>query len=108
MARQREGRHVGDEPAPGASAARSANVLRVEPDTYRAALVRAAVLLGGAVALSRRMQIPMPDLTRWLAGDGRPPMGTFLRVIDVLLEEEKLASELPALDSAGNRPEQNP
>ena len=29
----------------------------------------------------------MPELTRWLAGDGKPSIGTFLKVIDVLLEE---------------------
>jgi len=37
----------------------------VEPDTYRAALVRAAELLGGATPLSRRLHVPMSDLTRW-------------------------------------------
>jgi hypothetical protein len=60
-----------------------------QEDTYRAALVRAAVALGGAIPLSRYMQVPMPDLTRWLAGDGRPPMGLFLKVIDLLLEESQ-------------------
>jgi len=82
MAKQKEGLHVDEQSEPGA-------------DTYRAALVRAAVLVGGAVPLSRRLQIPMPDLTRWLAGDGRPSMGTFLRVIDVLLEEQGRGRELP-------------
>ena len=56
-------------------------------DTYRAALVRAAELLGGARPLSDRLQVPMPDLTRWLAGDGKPTIGVFLKVIDVLIEE---------------------
>lgn len=58
-------------------------------DTYRAALVRAAVLLGGAVPLARRLQVPMPELTRWLAGDDKPSMGTFLKVIDILLEDSR-------------------
>jgi len=56
-------------------------------DTYRAALVRAAQLLGGARHLSDRLQVPLPELTRWLAGDGKPSIGTFLKVIDVLIEE---------------------
>jgi hypothetical protein len=60
------------------------------PDTtYRAALVRAAALLGGAVPLCHRLRVPMADLTRWLAGNGKPPMGIFLRVIDILLEESR-------------------
>ena len=59
----------------------------VEPDTYRAALVRAAELLGGATPLSRRLHVPMSDLTRGLAGDGKPSLGTFLRVMDIVLEQ---------------------
>jgi hypothetical protein len=56
-------------------------------DTYRAALMRAAELLGGARPLSDRLQVPLPELTRWLAGDGKPSIGIFLKVIDVLIEE---------------------
>ena len=56
-------------------------------DTYRAALVRAAQILGGARHLAHRLQVPLPELTRWLAGDGKPSIGTFLKVIDVLIEE---------------------
>lgn len=56
-------------------------------DTYRVTLVRAAELLGGAIPLARRLQVPMPDLTRWLAGFDRPSMGTFLKVVDLLIEE---------------------
>jgi hypothetical protein len=56
-------------------------------DTYRVALVRAAQVVGGARALSDRLRVPLPDLTRWLAGDGQPPMGIFLRVVDILIEQ---------------------
>jgi hypothetical protein len=31
----------------------------------------------------------MGELTRWLAGDGKPSIGTFLKVIDVLIEESR-------------------
>jgi hypothetical protein len=62
-------------------------------DTYRAALVRAAHLLGGARRLGERLQVPMPELTRWLAGDGKPSIGTFLKVIDVLIEESGKPTE---------------
>ena len=29
----------------------------------------------------------MADLTRGLAGDGKPSLGTFLRVMDIVLEQ---------------------
>jgi hypothetical protein len=93
----RDVRLASDQPRPpGAGTRRVGNVLlALEPDTYRAALVRAAHILGGAVALSRRLQVPMSDLTRWLAGDGRPSIGVFLRVIDVMLEEERKGGARP-------------
>ena len=69
----------------------------MEPeDTYRAALVRAAVFLGGAVPLARRLQVPMPELTRWLAGFDRPSIGTFLKVVDILIEESRSPKLRPA------------
>ena len=55
---------------------------------YRAALVRAAQLVGGAEPLARRLQVPVAELTRWLAGEGKAGVGTFLRVIDVLNDEQ--------------------
>ena len=58
-------------------------------NTYRAALVRAAQILGGARALSDRLQVPMADLTRWLGGADQPSMGAFLRVVDILIEESR-------------------
>jgi hypothetical protein len=64
-------------------------------DTYRAALARAAQILGGAVALSRHLQVPMKDLTHWLAGDGVPSTGVFLRVIDVIIEDGSKPRFLP-------------
>jgi DNA-binding phage protein len=58
-------------------------------DTYRAALVRAAEALGGAAPLARRLQVPLEDLKRWLAGEAKPSLGTFLRVIDILLSDSR-------------------
>ena len=58
-----------------------------ESDTYRTALVHAVRLVGGPAELARRLQVPLGELERWLAGDDKPSMGTFLKVIDILLEE---------------------
>lgn len=60
-----------------------------EDEIYRAAVVRAAVLLGGARELGQRLQIGMTDLTRWLAGKEKPPRFVFLRVVDIILEERQ-------------------
>jgi hypothetical protein len=45
--------------------------------------------VGGAAKLGHRLHIPVDDVRRWLQGNGRPSMGTFLRVVDVLLEESQ-------------------
>lgn len=74
----------------GSKAARTerrAPLLSMHRDTYRAALVWAAELVGGAVPLSHRLGVPMADLTRWLAGDGQPSIGVFLTVVDLLIHE---------------------
>jgi CheY-like chemotaxis protein len=64
--------------------------------TYRAALARAAGLVGSARALSVRLRVPMADLTRWLAGEGKPTIDVFLRVVDILVEEgDKTQLALP-------------
>jgi hypothetical protein len=58
-------------------------------NTYRIAIARAAGLLGGASPLALRLQVPIPELKRWLAGDGVPSIGTFLKVIDLLLDDSR-------------------
>ena len=71
-------------------------------DTYRAALVRAAELLGGARPLCDRLQVPMADLTRWLAGADQPSIGTFLKVIDILIEGGSRPGSQPASNDPDN------
>ena len=58
-----------------------------ESDTYQLAVVRAVRLLGGTGELAQRLQVPQSEVERWVAGAGRPSMGTFLKVMDLLLEE---------------------
>ena len=64
-------------------------------DTYRRALHRAVTLLGSAVAVSERLQIPVADIMRWLSGEDRPSFGNFLRIVDVLNEEDSKAVRAP-------------
>jgi hypothetical protein len=58
-------------------------------DTYRATLASAVDVVGGAAKLARRLHVPVADLSRWLAGEDRPSMGTFLKVVDLLIEERE-------------------
>ena len=56
-------------------------------DTYRATLASAVEVVGGVAQLARRMHVPVADLKQWLAGADRPSIGTFLKVVDLLIEE---------------------
>lgn len=67
-------------------------------DTYRVALVRAAEIVGGAARLAHRLQVPISDLTRWLAGFDKPSIGTFLRVVDLLIQDSRNAGPPAAND----------
>ena len=72
-------------------------------DSYQAAVLRAAELVGGAVALSRRLQIPLDDLTQWMRGTSKPPAGIFLRLVDLVIEESRKASLVPGEPSPEKR-----
>jgi hypothetical protein len=58
-------------------------------DTYKAALGRAAELVGGVQQLSARLRVPVADLVGWIQGERQPPMGVFLQVVDLLIEQSK-------------------
>lgn len=57
---------------------------------FVAALRRAAEILGGMEVLQKHLQVPRSELDNWLAGKSLPPKGIFLRVVDVLLNDESL------------------
>lgn len=48
---------------------------------------KAAELLGGRKALARHLRVPLEELDRWMSGEGLPPMGVFLKVVDLVLDE---------------------
>ena len=50
-------------------------------------LQKAAELVGGHKKLARRLRVPQGELQKWMAGVGKPPMPTFLRAVDIVLEE---------------------
>ena len=55
------------------------------------ALRRAAQHLGSAEALRAHLQVSMSQLNSWLEGETRPPDAVFLRVVDLLADEELTA-----------------
>jgi len=54
------------------------------------ALQAALGILGSEKALSRRLQVPAADLSRWLRGEAEPTQTIFLRTVDVLVEHSSL------------------
>ena len=54
---------------------------------YSRTLQKAAELLGGRKALARHLRVPLEELDRWMADEGLPPMGVFLKVVDLVLDE---------------------
>ena len=55
------------------------------------ALQAALGILGSEKALSRRLQVPAGDLSRWLRGEAEPTQTIFLRTVDVLLEHSAVS-----------------
>ena len=54
---------------------------------YIRTLQKAADLVGGRKKLARHLHVPIGELEKWLAGDDVPPIGVFLKVVDVVLDE---------------------
>lgn len=59
--------------------------------------------MGSVEALRAYLQVSMTDLNRWMAGEVRPPDAVFLRVVD-LLSEQELARIKQGLRDAGTAP----
>lgn len=76
----------------------------MDEDTYRAALVKAAQLLGGVRPLCDRVHVPIPVMTQWLAGDGKPPIAVFLRAVDILIEEGDKPRFMGLSNDPGDKP----
>ena len=57
-------------------------------------LQKAAELVGSQKNLARRLRVPLAELQKWIEGEGKPPMGTFLKAVDIVLEET--ATDFPA------------
>jgi len=49
--------------------------------------LKAAELLGGRDKLAKALRVPRAELDKWIADQGKPPRDTFLRLVDLILDE---------------------
>ena len=54
---------------------------------YSRTLQKAADLIGGRKHLCRHLQVPMSDLQNWIDDKAVPPIGVFLRAVDLVIQE---------------------
>ena len=70
---------------------------------YSRTLQKAAELIGGYAKLSRHLRVPVAELQRWIEDRAVPPMGVFLRAVDLILEETPPPSGADTPDPAAPR-----
>ena len=54
---------------------------------YFRTLQKAADLVGGRRKLARHLRVPLAELESWMSGSQVPPIGVFLRAVDLVLDE---------------------
>lgn len=54
---------------------------------YSRTFHKAAQLAGGQKKLARHLRVPLAELEKWIAGTAAPPMASFLKAVDLVLEE---------------------
>jgi hypothetical protein len=59
----------------------------VAASVYSRTFQKASELLGGHAKLCRHLRVPLTDLEKWIADKGVPPIGIFLRAVDLILQE---------------------
>jgi hypothetical protein len=69
----------------------------VAASVYSRTLQKAAELIGGQVKLCRHLRVPATELQKWLDDKAVPPIGIFLRAVDLIIEETP-----PPVESGGS------
>ena len=54
---------------------------------YSRTLQKAAELLGSRAKLCRVLQVPAAELQKWIDDKAAPPLGVFLRAVDLIIDE---------------------
>jgi hypothetical protein len=68
---------------------------------YSRTFQKAAQLVGGQKKLARHLRVPLAELEKWITGGEAPPTATFLKAVDLVLDET-------AAPSAGSEPADPP
>lgn len=71
---------------------------------YSRTLQKAAELVGGRAKLGRRLRVPADDLDKWIEDQAVPPIGVFLRAVDLILEEGPAPDESSSDPGGGASP----
>lgn len=71
---------------------------------YSRTMQKAAQLAGGEKKLARYLHVPLAELQKWISDAGTPPTATFLKAVDLVLDETSspAAGSEPAEPPASN------
>jgi hypothetical protein len=69
----------------------------VAASVYSRTLQKAAELIGGQAKLCRHLRVPAAELQNWIDDKVVPPIGIFLRAVDLIIDETP-----PPVDSGGS------
>lgn len=70
---------------------------------YTRALIRAAEIHGSTQALASLLRVPENTLLRWMAGRAQMPVAAFLKVIELVSEDERKQVPEPQSVAAGQK-----
>jgi hypothetical protein len=71
----------------------------VAASVYSRAVRKAAELLGGREKLSRTLQVPLAEIEKWIADKGKPPREMFLRVVDLIIDDNGVSDASAPADA---------
>jgi hypothetical protein len=60
---------------------------------YSRAVRKAAEIVGGREKLARTLQVPVAEIEKWLADQKKPPREVFLRVVDLIIDDDGVAQD---------------
>jgi hypothetical protein len=67
---------------------------------YSRTLQKAVELVGSRAKLCRYLHVPASDLDQWISDERTPPLGVFLRAVDLVIEE----TSAPGTSEPGDPP----